>query len=251
LGFRATNAILHALGLRLQRTDSPTRTFRDFFDHLRARGMMPRTVIDVGVGYGTEPLYAAFPEASFFLIEPLEEFRPKLEQLARTLRAKYELVAAAAHDGEVVLNVHRDLTGSSSLLQAEGAVLDGAPRVVPAARLDGLLPPSLTRPLLLKVDTQGTELDVLDGLGARIAEVDVVVIETSLMPFRVGAPELRDVVVRLDALGFAPYDILEGHTRALDGALAQVDLAFVRKDGPLREDSRFFSVDQAERYARG
>ena len=32
--------------------------------------------------------------------------------------------------------------------------------------------------------------------------------------------------------------------RALDGALAQIDLAFVRKDSPLRSQAAYFSPDQ-------
>ena len=128
--------------------------------------------------------------------------------------------------------------------------MDGAPRRVRSARLDGLLPSPLDRPCLLKIDTQGTELDVLEGLGQRLQEMDVVIIETSLLPFRIGAPVFADIVARLDVLGFAVYDVLEGHVRALDGALAQVDLVFVPKMGSLRRDPRFFSADQAARYTR-
>ena len=251
LGGRGANEVLHTVGLRVQRTDSPTRSFRDFFAHLSARQFEPKTIIDVGVGRGTDALYEAYPKAFFFLVEPLEEFRPILERLTRKLNAKYELVAAGARDGEVLMHVHADLTGSSTLLQAEGAILDGVQRQVRVARLETLLPATLARPILLKVDTQGSELEVLEGLGGRVTEIDVAIIETSFMPFRVGAPELADVVTRLDALGFVAYDILEGHMRALDGALAQVDLVFVPKQSPLRSDPRFFSGDQAERYARG
>ena len=34
-----------------------------------------------------------------------------------------------------------------------------------------------------------------------------------------------------------------------DNALAQVDVAFVRKDSPLRAVKTFFTPDQAQRYA--
>ena len=37
----------------------------------------------------------------------------------------------------------------------------------------GLLPPALEHPVLLKIDTQGAELEVLKGLGDRIGEIDV------------------------------------------------------------------------------
>ena len=250
LAYAATNSGLRPLGLRLQKRDAPTRTFTDFFLHLRRRGVVPRTVIDVGVGHGTPALYDAFPDATFVLVEPLEEFRPVLEALCRRLDAKYVLAAAGARDGEIDMHVHRDLTGSSVLRQSEGAVLDGTTRRVRAARLDGVLPSDFPRPALIKIDTQGTELEVLDGLGRHLAAIDVAIVETSLMAFRTGTPEFARTIARLDELGFAAYDLLEGHMRALDGALAQIDVVFVRKDGPLRSDPRFFSTAQAERYAR-
>ena len=55
-----------------------------------------------------------------------------------------------------------------------------------------------------------------------------------MMPVRRGIPQFADIVRFCDEAGFAVYDVLEGHMRALDGALAQIDLAFVRKDSPLR-----------------
>jgi FkbM family methyltransferase len=244
------NSLLHPLGLRLRKTENPTRTFGDFFEHLRSLGVDVKTVIDVGVASGTPPIYRAFPRAKYILVEPLDEFRTDLERLATRLDATYVRAAAGAINGEVELHVHSQLSGSSLLRQAEGPQMDGASRRVRSARLDGILPSPLERPSLLKIDTQGTELDVLEGLGQHMGEMDIVIIETSLLPFRVGAPVLADIVARLDELGFAVYDILEGHVRALDGALAQVDLVFVPKTGPLRRDPRFFSTEQAERYAR-
>jgi FkbM family methyltransferase len=250
-GFAAINRVLHPLGLRLQKANAPTRTFGDFFAHVRSAGIDFRTVIDVGVARGTPSIYAAFPRATYVLVEPLEEFRVPLERLASRLNAKYVRAAAGAHDGEIEIHVHDDLSGSSVFPQAEGGQLDGISRSVRSVRLESVLPEVVERPCLLKIDTQGAELDVIEGLGRRIAEVDMVIIESSLMPFRVGAPELAELVARMVGLGFVVYDILEGHMRALDGALAQVDLVFVPEGGALRRDPRFFSPEQLARYTRG
>jgi FkbM family methyltransferase len=249
-GLAAINQFLHPFGLRLQKTHAPTRTFRDFFAHVRSVGIDFRTVIDVGVARGTPSIYQAFPRAKFVLVEPLEEFRLPLERLASRLDATYVRAAAGAQDGEIEIHVHEDLSGSSVFRQAEGAVLDGTSRRVRSVRLDSLLPPVVERPCLLKIDTQGAELDVVEGLGSRIAEMDMVIIESSLMPFRVGAPQLAELVARLASLGLVVYDILEGHMRALDGALAQIDLVFVPEASALRRDPRFFSPAQAARYIR-
>jgi hypothetical protein len=52
----------------------------------------------------------------------------------------------------------------------------------------------------------------------------------------------------MNELGFACYETLEGHYRAVDNAMAQVDLVFVPIDSPLRAERGYFSTDQARRY---
>ena len=197
-------------------------------------------MIDVGIAFGTSPIYDAFPRAKYFLVEPVAECRPVLEQLKQRLNAEYFLVAAGAENGEVTFNVHDDISGSSIFAQVEGKALDGEARKTPMRRLDSLLPEKLEHPVFLKVDTQGAEIEVLKGLGSRINEIDLLILETTMMPMRHGIPQFADIVRFCDEAGFAVYDVLEGHMRALDGALAQIDLAFVRKDSPLRSQAAYF-----------
>jgi FkbM family methyltransferase len=246
--FLGINRLLEMFGLRLLRTNAPVRNFRLFFNHLKSLGFEVKTVIDVGIAFGTSPIYDAFPQAKYFLVEPVAECRPVLEKLKQRLNAEYFLVAAGAENGEVTFNVHDDISGSSLYSQTEGKALDGQARRIPMRRLDALLPETLERPVFLKVDTQGAEIEVLKGLGKRIEEIDLLVLETTMMPLRRGIPQFADVVRFCDEAGFAVYDVLEGHMRALDGALAQIDLALVRKDSVLRSQTSFFSPDQLANY---
>jgi FkbM family methyltransferase len=250
LGLSALNSGLRPLGVQLKRTNTPTRDFRGFFEHVKALGFVPQTVIDVGVARGTPPIYDAFPDARYVLVEPVAEFQSTLDALEKRLKARVVRAAAGAKDGEVTFHVHTDLSGSSLLPQAEGRSMDGEARTVPMVRLDSVLTEPLARPALLKLDTQGAELQVLEGLGARISEIDLILIEVSFLPFRQGTPSFAEVVETLRGHGFAAYEILEGHFRALDQALAQVDIAFVREDSALRRDPRFFDDRQADEYLR-
>jgi FkbM family methyltransferase len=244
------NTALRRIGLRIAKTSSPTRTFTDFFEHVKRLGFEPRTVIDIGIADGTPAIYKAYPKAKYYLVEPLEEFKPVLERLKLKLDAEVFHAAAGRSNGETEFHVHDDLSGSSLFLQAEGERLDGTRRRVPLIRLDSILPPTISRPSLVKIDTQGAELAILEGLGSRIDDIDMYIIETSLLALRLEAPIFADVVSYFDQQGFSVYDILEGHVRFLDQALAQVDLVFVKKDSPLRRDSRFFSDAQAARYLK-
>ena len=248
--FQAVNRVLETIGLRLLRTNAPVRNFALFFKHLKLLGFEVRTVIDVGIAFGTSPIYDAFPRARYFLVEPVAECLPVLEKLKQRLDADYFLVAAGAENKEVVFNVHGDISGSSLFPQVEGKVLDGEARPTPMRRLDSLLPEFLEHPVFLKIDTQGAEIEVLKGLGSRIGEIDLMILETTMMPMRHGIPQFADIVRFCDEAGFAVYDVLEGHMRALDGALAQIDLAFVRKDSVLRSQAVYFNPDQLASYLK-
>ena len=52
-------------------------------------------------------------------------------------------------------------------------------------------------------------------------------------------------------MGGVVYDIYGGHQRPLDGALAQVDLAFVREDGRFRTSHDYATPEQADRLYAG
>ncbi|HEV2776388.1 MAG TPA: hypothetical protein VGV90_12410, partial [Solirubrobacteraceae bacterium] len=82
-------------------------------------------------------------------------------------------------------------------------------------------------------------LDVLAGAATTLQSTELILLEASLFHLYEDAPDVATVVRRLDELGFVLYDVFGGDRRPLDGALAQVDLAFSRRDGVLRRDQRY------------
>jgi FkbM family methyltransferase len=206
-------------------------------------GHRPATVIDVGAAYGDWAVKCAavFPEARYLLIEPLEEFAPFLRERADALGdARYLPFAAAGHDGDAQLHVHLDLVGSSLLEEYDDSLAEVHQRVVRAATLDSLVRETSSRgSFLVKIDTQGAELEVLTGAEDVLGDAIAVVLEVSFMPFFMGGHEVGDVVRTMQERGFVPYDVVEPLYRPLDGALAQADAVFVPDDSPLRSDRRF------------
>jgi len=245
LKYRIKNAIA-GLGLSL-RLERPRRsTMMQFCRHLRNLGYAPGTIIDVGVADGTFDLYTMFPSATYLLVEPLSEFEPALSWISSHYNAQYELAAAGADDEE------RFIYFGDSLAEMHGAslrppqhdnMIEGpGKRRVPVRRLDGLVEErNLPGPYLLKIDTQGTEIEVLRGAERILPQVDVVIAEVSFFNFRQKPNQpLVDYVLRfMDERGFFPYDFFGGFNRPLDDALGQVDIAFVKRDGPFRRDYRF------------
>ena len=61
---------------------------------------------------------------------------------------------------------------------------------------------------LLKLDTQGNELDILKSLGHRINDVQVIKVEVEMVPMYEGQPLFHDVAAYLDSQGFEFVDLV-------------------------------------------
>lgn len=200
-------------------------------------GLNPKTVIDVGAAQGTPVLYHVFPQARYILIEPLEEYIPYLNQVVDRLdTAEYIIAAATAKPGNVIINVHPDLEGSSLYLEDEDSDVNGVERTIPGMTLDNICAERRTDgPYLIKIDTQGYELEVLQGAQIVLKDTDFVILEVSFFEFFKGGPQVYDCLSFMKEQGFVAYDIFDLQYRLLDGAMSQVDIAFVREQSQLRK----------------
>lgn len=218
-------------------TSQPAPSWRIAAGVLKRRGFQPRTVFDVGVAFGTFDLYREFPDAFYYLVDPTHESLRYMRHLAGQLRSEVLNVALADHDGELEIEIRDDIQGSTFFEEiGPRAVLRREP--VAVRRFDSLIG-AFERPALAKIDVQGSEMAVLQGMGERIREVDVMVVETSMLATIKGGPEFYNVVDYLKSRGFVVFDIVGYGRRPLDGALAQLDVVFVPDDSPLRADRRW------------
>lgn len=249
-----------ALGLEVHRKNVlpldtlDRQTLAAVLSHVASLGLKPATVIDVGAAEGsfTRACKLIFPRASYVLIEPLQEFAAALAELRLSVPGvSVRQVAAASRAGEVTFHVHSDLYGSSLLLENEGGPVNGTPRTVPAVTLDELVgAEGASGPFLLKLDVQGAELDVLAGAPRTLAASELVVAEVSLYQAFENGPQLADVIAFMKARGFVAYDVYGFLYRPLDGALACVDIAFVKENSAFRASSTFATVEQRDEMNR-
>ncbi len=174
---------------------------------------------------------------------PLAKFKPALDWIKNHYRAEVELVAAGAQNMSRTIQIgrsHAELHGAT-LLTSGNTPDDGASnREIPVRRLDTLaIKHRLVPPIMIKVDTQGTELDVMAGAAGILACVDVVILEVSFFQFWQQQPLVDETLQFMSARDFFPYDIFGGYNRPLDNALGQLDIAFVRRNGLFRKDQRY------------
>lgn len=232
-------------GVELRRRTArfvPRSTMEESLRHARTLGIAPRTVIDVGVNTGTPGLYGVFDGARYLLVDPLAENEVFMRHLcARYPGSSYVVAAAGPERGETVIHVSPDY-GGSSVYQSVGPE-----RRVPVWTLDDLVAArSAPGPYLVKIDTQGFELDILRG-GAKVLEqTELVVLEVNLLPSS-GMPQLADVVAFMRERGFVMHDAFDFQYRPRDGVLGAMDVAFIPLARRMAQGTAFRTPSQRER----
>lgn len=211
---------------------------------LRARGFVPRRVVDGGacVGDWTRLVRSVFPDAEVLMIEPQQRHLATLKRFCERHAPKVEVAGALVgpddRDGVpfVVLDDAAGLGTGSSVLAENSAV---ARHVVtlPMVRLDTLLDRlGKGQPDLIKLDVQGYELEVLKGAPRALRGAEFVLLEVSLAQYNAGSPLLAEVLAWMEASGFRVADVFD-LSRRPDGTLLQADLLFVNRDSAFAQQA--------------
>ena len=82
-------------------------------------------------------------------------------------------------------------------------------------------------PDFLKVDTQGSEIDILKGASEILGNCKIILLECPVISYNTGAPSLSDYIKYLESINYLPLEITEIHY--LDKVLVQIDIVFLKK----------------------
>ena len=208
----AIHSVLHSVGYDITRYEPDAYRHGFNAQHL-ARIAQPRTVFDVGVGNGTYPLYNAYPKARFVLVEPVREYEPTIQKIEREFSCLTYYAAVGSKEGETEFTVDLDDPEKSSLQVRTGLTTRAhnvAKRRIPVTTLDHIVAehPELERPILLKLDTEGHELEALKGATSLLRETDVVIAEVSVAKRFENGYGFSDIVLFMRDHGFRVSDIL-------------------------------------------
>lgn len=208
---------------------------RGFRASYLARICSPATVFDVGVGRGTGELYRAFPEARMLLIEPLAEYRPALERISEKYDCRIIAKAAGNRCGRAEIAVdpgdpHKSSFGRRAGPGAAGGSLTA--RAVEVTTLDRILRenPDLEPPFLLKIDTEGHELEVVEGADELLARTEVVIAEVSVSERFEDGYRFEEFVAAMGARGFRVFDFLRVRYVKKAPGTRFADIVFKKED---------------------
>lgn len=197
-------------------------------------------MIDVGANrgqYATGLRHAGWrgPIVSF---EPLPDLREALAQAASADPGWVIAPPLALGDRDAVAVLERSAESDMSSLLPRTALLERispssavVERLeVPLRRLDGLaiVTASPWRRMLVKLDVQGAEAAVLDGMAGLWERIAALQLELSLVPLYRGETPWRAMVDRLAAEGFTLGLVIPGYYEHKLGRHLQFDGLFVR-----------------------
>ncbi len=84
---------------------------------------------------------------------------------------------------------------------------------------------------MIKIDTQGYELEVLAGATGLLPQTMALQLELSLVPLYEGAPAFVDAVHYMESRGFELFSVAPGFKDRRSGRLLQMDGVFLRREG--------------------
>jgi FkbM family methyltransferase len=236
--------VLHAVGLEVRRAKNANLEPYVLKNILNATGAS--IVLDVGANigqYGDALLREGF-NGTLVSFEAIPDVHGQLLEHAKR-RSRSWLVAPCAalgsSNGQIEINIAGNSV-SSSILPMTSTHLDAAPQsryvqkqIVNIARLDEIAEPLIPAngTMLIKVDTQGYEMEVLKGATGLLERTVALQLELSLVPLYDGAPTIAEVISFAAAKGFELYNLIPGFKDKRSGRLLQADGFFVRgRDSP-------------------
>ena len=210
-------------------------------DHLDAlgrianRGIEIGTIIDVGAARGTWSVSAKpiFPQAHCHLIEAKTYWQEELDTLTRERSDfTYTLAAAGAHEGETLfVNTERPYGGWAAGGFTDGSETDMVENVRMITIDNEIRRHDLKPPYLIKLDTHGTEREILAGAIQAMNNCHLLVVECYNWGV-VGERRFTSMIQYFETFGMKVVDVGDIMARPYDRALWSLDLCLVKAHRP-------------------
>ena len=199
------------------------------------------TVIDVGASDGrwSADIMCYFPSARYLLIEAQERAHGAALQRFKADHPNviYEICTAGDSEGEIHFDASDPLGG-----QAARAPFPANDVTVPMNTVDNLVSRhGFHGPFLLKLDTHGFEVPILEGARETLSDTSMLIIEAYNFTLCPGALRFYELCQFLEPRGFRCVDMFDLMIRPGDNAFWQMDMVFIRSTHPVFQSSRYCS----------
>lgn len=207
-------------------------------ERITRRGIRIGTVIDVGASNGawSEVCMRYLPDARYVLVEAQPGHTRELEAFCNLHSNACSLLAAAGNEDGFCYFDDSDPFGGLASNEAN----ENCRTKLPMVRLDSIVSKeNLPGPFLLKLDTHGFELQIIQGAEELLRNAELAVIEAYIFRLNDQALLSHELCVEMDKRGFQLVDFSEPMWRSKDQALWQWDLFFVRKTNPVFQSNAY------------
>jgi FkbM family methyltransferase len=238
---------------QVTKDNRPIGNVKLLLEDISDRGINFKYILDVGANLGewTRMTKEIFPESVIYMIEPLSEMAANLNSICEEFPGtKYFPNGAGSKIEDHVMTTWGDDLAGANCLVVENEYLKSInkQRVIPIITIDSLIEKGeIEIPDLVKLDIQGFELEALRGGTKLFGVTEAFILETSLFEFTAGNPILSEVVIFMAERGYEIYDFPGFLRRPFDGALAQIDVCFAKRDGKLRASNDWIKPVNSEK----
>ncbi len=211
--------------------------FYSRIEFLKTKGFAPTCIYDIGANRGdwTINMKQHFPNATYELFEANIDNLPEL-------RFCYPHIVLLGNENKNDVPFYKTKcpfnTGNSMFLEVSDFFGDSnyTTDYLPMRTLDTIIAEkSLPIPDFVKLDVQGAELAILEGMPNTLPHVKYFQIEVSLHRWNKDAPMAEEVITFMASKGYYIIDILEYHM--IYGYTAQIDILFAHSSTGLRKEN--------------
>lgn len=208
--------------------------------NFKNRGYNPSLILDVGAysGKWTSSILTIYPDSKYIMFEA----QPSKEIILNDMKNKHKNVfyhmGLLGNENKTDVPFFLMETGSSVLSENTEHIREQT--LLSMTTIDDLLETeTINGSCFLKIDVQGFEIEVLKGASKTLSQVDLVLLEVSILEYNEGSPLIHEILQYMNEQGFITNDICSMQRTKKDFALFQVDIFFTKKDSELRQSNLF------------